>query len=210
MTTDTRRRGFLQAASAAVVGLTAWPWSLGAQPKQAGGAPDEAWLQGLNGKHRQIFDVNASKDGRPLGRVANFLDAYIEAYGVKDSDLNAIFGVHGGGLPIVFNDAIWAKYELGKRNGELDPATRAPAVRNIWAKDGATSVARLRERGVRFIVCHRSIRRFSGELAPSRGDAEAVRTELLANLLPGVMPVPAMIVAVNRAQEAGLSYAYLG
>jgi intracellular sulfur oxidation DsrE/DsrF family protein len=33
---------------------------------------------------------------------------------------------------------------------------------------------------------------------------------LLANLLPGVTPVPALIVAVNRAQESGLSYAYIG
>jgi len=42
------------------------------------------------------------------------------------------------------------------------------------------------------------------------GSAQAIRAELLGDLLPGVIPVPAMIVAVNRAHEVGLSYAYIG
>ena len=206
MNTVTPRRGFVRGVGAALTALAAWPGNALA----AESAPDESWLLGLTGKHRQLFDVSVSKDGRPLGRLANFLDAYGETYGLKDSDLNAVFGMHGSAVPIAVNDAIWAKYELGKRNSELDPQTGAPAARNPWAKGGATSVARLQERGVRFIVCLRSIRRLSGELAGAGGNAEAVRTELLANLLPGVTPVPAMIVAVNRALEAGLSYAYLG
>lgn len=202
----TPRRGFVRRAGAAVAAMTMLPGSSRALEP----APDESWLQGLTGKHRQLFDVAVSKDGRPLGRVANFLDAYGEAYGLRDSDLNAIFGVHGGGMPIVLNDAVWKKYELGRRNAEKDPRTGAHAERNPWATGGATSVARLQERGVRFIVCMRSIRRLSGELSVGMGGAESVRTDLLANLLPGVTPVPAMIVAVNRAHESGLSYAYLG
>jgi intracellular sulfur oxidation DsrE/DsrF family protein len=202
----TPRRGFVRSAGAALAALAVLP----AEPAEGQAAPDEAWLQGLTGKHKQIFDVGVSRDGRPLGRVMNFLDAYREAYGLPDADLNAIFGVHGGGMPIVLNDAIWAKYELGRRNSEIDPRTRAPAVRNPWAIDGPFSVARLQDRGVRFIVCQRSIRRLSGELAGSGGNAEAVRLELTANLLRGVTPVPAMIVAVNRAQESGLTYACLG
>ena len=206
MSTVTARRGFVRGIGAALAAITAWP----REALAAGNAPDEAWLQGLTGKHRQLFDVSVSKDGRPLGRLANFLDAYGEAYGLKDSDLSCIFGMHGSAVPIALNDAMWFRYDLGKRNNELDMRTGAPSVRNPWAKGGATSVARLQERGVRFIVCMRSIRRLSGELAGAAGNAEAVRGELVANLLPGVTSVPAMIVAVNRAHEAGLSYAYLG
>lgn len=206
MNPATKRRGFLRRCGAALAAMAVLPRSSeGSTP-----APDESWLQGLNGKHRQIFDVAVSKEGRPLARLANFLDVYGEAYALKDADINAIFGVHGNGLPIVLNDAMWAKYQLGKRNSEVDAATDAVAVRNPWAKGGEASVARLQQRGVRFIACMRSIHRLSGELVGAAGNAESVRRELLANLLPGVTPVPAMIVAVNRAQEAGLSYAYIG
>jgi hypothetical protein len=47
-------------------------------------------------------------------------------------------------------------------------------------------------------------------LATSENPADKVREEILANLLPGVTPVPALIIAVNRAQEAGFSYVFLG
>ena len=208
MTPSTPRRGFLARGAAAMLGALAAPSLAGAQAASVTPSPDESWLQGLSGKHRQVFDVTAGDKG--LGRVANFLDAYGESYGLKDAELNAVFVAHGGAVPLVLGDAFWARYELGKRNAQMDPATGAPATRNPWARGAAVSVARLQERGVRFVVCMRSIRRLSGELASDRATADQVRTEMLANLLPGVTPVPAAIVATNRAQEAGLTYAYIG
>lgn len=203
----TRRRGFLGRLIGSIAGVAVAPSVIGAQ----GQSPSEAWLQGLNGKHKQILDASSTRGGTPLVRTANFLDAYNEAYGLKDSDINAILGIHSGALVMGFNDAMWAKYELGKRAGENDSRTQAPAVRNIFASGSPTSIARLQERGVRFIACGKAIRRLSGELAAAAGTpAEQVRAELQANLLPGVVEVPALIVAVNRAQEVGLSYVALG
>lgn len=145
-----------------------------------------------------------------MDRVTNFLDAYAEAYDTKDSDTNVVFGVHGSGLILVMNDALWPKYELGKRYSENDPTTGAPAGRNPWARGSESSLTRLRARGVRFIACLRRVRRLVGDLTGADGQPEPVRSELIANLLPGVTPVPATIVAVNRAQEEGLSYAFMG
>jgi intracellular sulfur oxidation DsrE/DsrF family protein len=204
----TPRRSFLGRAVASLAAVAALP-SVGlAVGKGAPRAPDEAWLEGLTGKHRQYFDV-AVADSRALARVSNFIDVYAEAYGTKDADINVVFGAHGGATALMLNDAMWDKYGLGRRTNMEDPATRAPAKRNIVAT-GGLSVARLQERGVRFIVCMRSIRRLSGELAGPNGSAEQVRTELLGNLLPRVTAVPAAIVATNRAQEAGLTYVYIG
>lgn len=203
----TPRRGFLEKVMGLAAGLTVAPSLAGASTQQS---PDESWLQGLTGKHKQIFDVATTRGGTPLARTVNYLDAYAEAYGTKDADTNAVVGVHSAALALAFNDAMWAKYELGKRTGENDPRTQAPAVRNLFASGAPTSVARLQERGVRFIACMRAIRRLSGELATPTSPADQVRAELVANLLPGVTPVPALIVAVNRAQEAGLTYVYLG
>ncbi|MEX2151896.1 MAG: hypothetical protein WD825_01070 [Gemmatimonadaceae bacterium] len=208
----TPRRGFLGRAAAAMLGIVAVP---SAARTLAGvgeaSSADEAWLHGLTGKHKQFFDAASGRDGRSLSRAMNFLDAYSEAYGTTDADTNVIFGAHGGALPLVMNDGLWAKYEFGKRFSEDDPLTRAPAVRNPYARDPAFSVARLQKRGVRFIVCLRSIRRLGGELAAERGaSADEIRLELIANVLPAVTPVPAMIVAANRAQEAGLTYVFVG
>lgn len=204
----TPRRSFLGRAVASLAAVAALPSVGRAVAPTLEGPPDEAWLEGLKGKHRQYFDV-AVADSRALARVSNFLDVYAEAYGTKDADVNVVFGAHGGATALMLNDAMWARYELGRRSNMEDPGTRAPATRNLVAT-GGLSVARLQERGVRFIVCMRSIRRLSGELAGPNGSAEQVRTELLANLLPGVTAVPAAIVATNRAQEAGLTYVYIG
>jgi intracellular sulfur oxidation DsrE/DsrF family protein len=204
----TPRRGFLGKLLGSMAGLAVAPSMLRGSPTES---PDESWLKGLNGKHKQILDVATTRGGTPLARTANFLDAYAEAYGSKDSDVNAIVGVHSGALTMALNDAMWAKYELGKRANELDPRTQTPHTRNPFASGSPTSVARLQERGVRFIACGKAIRRLAGELATASGaPAEQVRAELLANLLPGVTEVPALIVAVNRAQEAGLTYIALG
>lgn len=204
----TPRRGFLGKLIGSLAGLAVAPSAATASSTQS---PDESWLQGLNGKHKQILDVASSRGGTPLARTANLLDAYAEAYGTKDSDVNAIVGVHSGALVIVLNDTLWAKYELGKRANEIDPRSQLPYTRNPFASGSPTSVARLQERGVRFIACARAIRRLAGELAAASGaPADQVRAEILANLLPGVTPVPALIVAVNRAQEAGLTYVALG
>jgi intracellular sulfur oxidation DsrE/DsrF family protein len=205
---STPRRGFLGRLLGSLAGLAVAPSVLHASQAQS---PDESWLQGLNGKHRQILDVASTRGGTPLVRTANLLDAYAEAYGTKDSDVNAIFGVHSGALVIALNDMLWAKYELGKRANELDPRTQTPYTRNPFASGSPTSVARLQERGVRFIACGRAIRRLAGELATASGaPADQIRTEIHANLLPGVIAVPALIVAVNRAQVSGLTYVALG
>ena len=38
------------------------------------------------------------------------------------------------------------------------------------------------------------------------GEAGPITTELLANVLPGVQVVPAMVIAIEQAQAAGISY----
>ena len=202
----TPRRGFLERAAAALVGITAIP-----AIAKASSAPayEDKWLQGLNGKHKQICDVPVLNGGTPLARTVNFLDAYAE-YDMKDSDLNVIFGIHSAALGFGLNDAFWAKYELGRRWNENDPRTSAPATRNVFASGAPNSVTTLQGRGVRFIACMRAVRRLSGVLATPENPADKVREEMLASFLPGVTVVPALIVAVNRAQEAGLTYVYLG
>ncbi len=211
----TERRGFLGTMTLGVLGLAGAPRL--ARAGELSSVVPEPWLEGLTGRHKQYLDVSAHNKGAPLGRTANFLNAYDQAYGLKDSDVNVVFGAHGTALPIVLTDEIWSKYKIGAHYSIDDPQTKAPAVRNFFSGVGNggswydPSVSQLQKRGVRFIACMQSIARLSRELAARDGqDAAPINQALLGGLLPGVIAVPAAIVATNRAQESGLTYIYLG
>lgn len=212
------RRGFLSRASLGMLAIFgARRVSTAAASARNSSAPLEPWLEGLTGRHKQIFDVAANNKGAPLGRAGNFLTVYGQAYGLQDSDLNVVFGAHGSGLALVLDDGIWSKYKLGTYFSIDDPQTKSPSTRNIFAGIGdpaasfSPSVAALQKRGVRFLACMQAIAKLSRELAARESmEASVVNQALLAGLLPGVTPVPAMIIAVNRAQEAGLTYVYIG
>jgi intracellular sulfur oxidation DsrE/DsrF family protein len=69
------------------------------------------------------------------------------------------------------------------------------------------SIESLQKRGATMILCNNALQIFSGLLAAKRGlDAKAVYDDLNANILPGVELVPGMVVAVEQAQHAGLTY----
>jgi intracellular sulfur oxidation DsrE/DsrF family protein len=187
-------------------------------PRGRGYAVVEPWLEGLTGAHRAFFDVDAIREGI-LGRVDNFYSVYRDHYALTDSHVNVVFGAHGNGLGFALDDATWAKYRLGELYHVTDPKSAAPAARNIFvAMDPAAnwptdySITKLQSRGMRVLACQGSMRNLARQLAGrdgARGNAEAIYAELNASLIPGVTAVPAMIVAQNLAQEAGLKYVYV-
>lgn len=206
MSNDFRRRGFL-ARAGAVLGAV----SVGFPSISYAGAVDDdsehdAWMKPLKGKHRQFFhaiDVNE----RAMLMSNNFLDAYQDSFGAKPGEVNAVIGVHGPALAIGFTDAAWSKYELGKTFNVLDPATKEPSRRNAFATGGPLAVSTLQGRGVVFLMCNTALRATSRALATARGETpEAVYADLAASRLPNTILVPAMVIAINRAQEAGFTY----
>ena len=71
----------------------------------------------------------------------------------------------------------------------------------------AAGIESLQKRGATFILCNDALTIFSGMLAQARGlDAKVVYEDMKANVLPGVVVVPAMVIAIEQAQAAGLSY----
>lgn len=217
------RRGFLVRATAlgAALGLSGYATAGSTQSvarRNPASAPDEGWLMRLNGAHRQVFDAPSLQNGKPLMQARNFLNAYREAYGLTDRDVSAAVVVHGMALPLVFDDATWEHFDLGAHFQITDPATKAPSKRNVFAhvRGGDpvpvdASIDALQERGVVFVLCNNTLKRVTGQIAQSRSlSAEPVREELLRGLLPGVTVVPAAVVALNRAQEHGLTYVYSG
>ena len=94
----------------------------------------------------------------------------------------------------------------------MDASTKMPALKNPVLSPGALSsdalLPALQARGALILLCNNSIIRISRTLsAGGYGSVEALRGELLRTyLLPGIIVVPAMVVAANRLQARGLSY----
>jgi intracellular sulfur oxidation DsrE/DsrF family protein len=212
------RRSFLGGAAAAALGLAVAP-SLGSVVHGQGGArasasnPD-AWLEALTGKHRTIVDMPEFHDNLPPVHILNYLNTYNTAYNVPDSDINVVGTFYGATTLLAANDAMWAKYQLGELLNEHRP-DGSHWTGNPWRTEvnalGMTlapaSLEALQRRGVLFIACNNALNFFTGTIAQARGlNAAAVDTDVRANLLPGVVVVPAMVIAIEKAQAHGLAY----
>jgi intracellular sulfur oxidation DsrE/DsrF family protein len=221
----TNRRSFLGWLAASAVALTSGrPATLSASELRVGDAPDgvddkDEWLKPMKGRHKQIFDSPGHFNGKALHQVRNYLDAYRERYAAKPGQVNAAVGVTSGkGAAMLFNDAMWSRYRFGEKYAITDPTSKAPSVRNIFANvrtgdplDATNSVDALLREGVAMLLCNNTFKGMITSIAKDTNQSEPdVRTELLANRIPGVVVVPAMVVAMNRAQDAGFTYYWAG
>lgn len=178
----------------------------------------DSWIRGLKGKHRQLFHAYDAHEGRALQQAKAYLDIYPGAYGVKESEVNAVVAAHGFMLGMLLSDGAWKKYSLGEFGKFTDPRTKAPAVRNLYLTEGegevmeeGTSVPSLMKRGVRFLACNNALTGFSYMVAAGTKQPQpAVYDDLRGSLIPGSIVVPAMIIAIGRAQEHGVTYIYSG
>jgi hypothetical protein len=186
-----------------------------AVPATTTATPSDRWLDGLTASHRQFFDAPSPEGGIPLVHVMNYYDTYNKAYGVADRDIDGVLTFYGASTFYGLSDAAWAKYRIGEFLGANDPATGKPATRNPWRDAPVVlglnlpqaSIEALHRRGATFILCNNALQIFAGLLATKRGlDAGTVYEDLRANILPDVNLVPAMVIAVEQAARAGLTY----
>ena len=177
--------------------------------------PADVWLKKTaNAKYHQLFDFPTSGGGIPLVHIMNYVDTYNKAYGVADKDINAVGTFYGATTFFGVSDEMWAKYKIGEFLGEKD-ATGQAFTKNPWREAPVilgmelrpASIEALQKRGSSFILCNNALTIFSGMLAKARGlEANVVYNDLKANILPGVELIPGMVVAIEQAQSAGLSY----
>lgn len=163
------------------------------------------WMDAIPGKHRLVLDATSDEGVRnALLFASNFMLANRNDYGLQNQDLAVIVVVRHIGTQHGFNDAMWAKYGASFAGGL--PAAAAQAKEPPKANPSAVSLTTLAGQGVQFAVCSMATRRLAGIAAKSSGGtADAVFSELGANLVANARLVPAGIVAVNRAQERGYS-----
>ena len=71
----------------------------------------------------------------------------------------------------------------------------------------AIGIESLQKMGTKFLLCTNALGGWCLELeARGKGKAEDIQKDLGANMLPGVTIVPAMVIAIEKAQAAGIAY----
>ena len=178
------------------------------------GDEPEAWLLALKGKHRQLFHSHDEwTNGVEYAR--RYKQAYPKEYGVQASDVDSVLAAHGKTGAITYVDAAWEKYGFGKMfEVKESPKSDSFATKNIYysGTDEDPGVKQAMEAGVVVLSCRTALRGLSHVLARQNkfGTSDEIERDLTASLIPGVVLVPAMIIAIGRAQEHVCAYAFTG
>ena len=171
---------------------------------------EDDWLDRIPGGHRFVFDTTTPAAFDNVLRFAsNYFTANKNGYGLSNEDLAVVIIARHHSTAFAYTDAMWSKYgtSLASRDGFTDPATRQPPTANVYR----ARTEELLRQGVHLAVCQMATRNLAGIVAKSAGaDTDAIYKELVSNLLNNAHMVPAGIVALNRAQERGYSFAYGG
>ena len=229
---QTHRRGFLARLVGTAAAFTVAGGAERAEAQPAAGHDD--WIKGVKGTHRCLFDFPQHNNLMPQLHILNYINTYNEAYKTTPGQVGAVGTFYSMGqrssISLAFNDAMWAKYGLGEYLN-LKDASGKPYTRNVFnkvtAEDGHLIMAaiqsppipalapavpllgieNLQKMGTTFLLCNNAFQGWCAELeARGKGKMADIMTELKANMLPGVVLVPAMVIAIDAAQKAGISY----
>src|SRR5262245_32907223 len=192
------------------------------------------WIKEVKGTYRALFDFPQHKNGYGLLHILNYLNTYATAYKTGPGEVGAVGTFYSVGaaasISLAFNDSIWAKYELGAYTGLKDahgkfytrnvfnrPTEKdlhllmqvidSPMIPALAGAVPALGIESLQKMGAKFILCNNALGIWTlGLEARGKGKAQDIDKDLRANVLPGVTIVPAMVIAIEKAQEAGIKY----
>jgi hypothetical protein len=178
---------------------------------------DSSWMGRITAKHKAIFDSPEINDGTALYHAMSYLGSVKDVFGTGDSEASVVVVLRHRAVPLLFNDAMWAKYDLGTATKTNDSKTGKPVTRNIYYqhvdaqgnpsddKPSAT-IKSLSARGVIFVGCDLATRGFSSRAAAAaKLTPQQVYDDIRANLVPGATLMPTGVFATLMAQEAGCS-----
>ncbi|HUQ96554.1 MAG TPA: hypothetical protein VM010_02745, partial [Chitinophagaceae bacterium] len=180
------------------------------------------WFKQIKGKHRMVFDATEPHEGLPFAwpRVLLLTNA---GTGTPEKESSVVVVLRHAAIPFAMEDRLWQKYKFGEVFKVDDPVTKTASLRNAYWKpkpgdfkvpgigNVAIGINELQDSGVLFCVCNVALTVYSNVVAQStNGNAEDIKKEWLAGLLPGVQVVPSGVWAVGRAQEHGCAYCFAG
>ena len=177
----------------------------------AGSAEASEWPGTIKTKHRMVIDASELNEWFPLAFAYTFMLPYMSVTPLPATPLVVL---RHGAFPLALTDAVWAKYKIGKAMNVIDPATKAPAERNIFyhPKPGTLEIEemaidKLMGHGVIFGGCNVALHFLSAKFAAAANvTKEVALKDWTDGVIPGITIIPSGTWGVNRAQEVGCSY----
>lgn len=184
--------------------------------------PEDDWLDSMPGQHRIFLDaLSPNGAGEAIAFATNTFTGNKNGYDLNDADIAVVICLRHFATPFAFTDAVWSKYGTvmaGLVKFE-DPKTKKAPVVNVYNTTGYAEslpnrnipLEALAKRGVHFAVCGLATRLQASLIARAHGiSQDDALKELTTNLVPNGHIVAAGVVAVNRSQERGYSFMYVG
>lgn len=176
-------------------------------------------MDAIPGDHRVFIDTDSAAGAANALRYAtNILNAHVNGYQGKESDMAMIICLRHASTTLGFVDAMWAKYGSGlaalgggggARAGGPGAAGGAPAAAPATKNAQTAALEAAAAKGIHFAICDAATTLMSGMLARTAGKSQQeVHDELVANKIANAHMVPAGVMAVTRAQEHGYSLLY--
>lgn len=182
--------------------------------------PEDNWLDRPNAAHRLVIDSTTPEGGGgALAFANNFFEANKNGYRLEAPSIAVVVVLRHFSTPFAYNDAMWGKYGAGftAPTHFTDPKTKQSPKINVYNAAGygfslpnfGVTIDAVATKGVQFAICDMATHFFAMQIADSmKLNPDAVYRELTANLIANAHMVAAGIVAVNRAQERGYTFAY--
>jgi hypothetical protein len=239
----TPRREFLgQVAASAIVlagaacatpAATATPTPVPTPPQNGNSAPggggggaipprtswDDTWFAKLTAKHKAVFDSPEINDGLVIANAVGYIRGMRDAIGAGENDVQTVVVIRHAAVVMLFNDAMWEKYPIGRLRNVKAPRSEAWATKNQYvgtasARPAAgtpdrpqSTLAWLASRNHFILGCDLATRNVAGIIARElKVESRAVYDDLTSNMVPGVILQPTGVYACHRAQEAGCTY----
>jgi hypothetical protein len=171
---------------------------------------------------RQVWD-NTDIAGPWLNLMRNALNSQIWSF--KHPDFLAVSVTHGTAQLALYDQAMWAKYQLTRLAGDEFKTDTLMVERNAAAADPANyedpagpfssadnSIPALMRRGVVFMSCHNAIWEHAAALIkfginPDKLPHAALAAELTNHLVDGAVLIPGASGTLPELQQAGFHYA---
>ena len=105
---------------------------------------DDSWFAKITAKHKAVFDSPDIEDGIAIAHATGYIRGMRDALAAGVDDVQIVLVMRHAGVPMVLNDAMWTKYQIGKERKVKDYSNDKWATRNpfIGAPPSATGAAR--------------------------------------------------------------------
>lgn len=214
------RRDFLgrlaAGASLAAAGVGLDPRRLRAEPgpRPVSDKFDMTWRDRVRGQFRAAFDSPKADEGGEIWRAAIWRNQIAEVYGVNDDEITPVLVIRHAGIPLVMDDAFWARHNIGKKRKIKDPFTgktaRANPISSFQGKPNVsadmmdTALDGFIRRGGLVLACNFAFGLMVHlESQADKEHAKEARARALTHLVPGVVLQPSGFFALLEAQRAG-------